>query len=600
MNILMALSQLEVTGAEVYGVTLADELIERGNKVFIISDTLTKVTRAKYQKIEFNKRGIFNRINQIKEIVKIIKDNDIHIAHGHSRASSWSTQIACKIVGIPFITTVHGRQPVHLSRKLFKAFGEKSIAVCENIKKQITVELGVKEEIVTILRNPIDMKKYPFLHNSEKDKKTKIISIIGRLSGPKGEVAYKLLEILSELEDVEIRVIGGKNIPQIFEKYTQNNKIKFMGYVDDIPSKIRETYIVIGAGRVAVEGMLSGKPVIAIGEGKYIGLLKKENLLEGLESNFGDIILEKKVDFDWNLIENDIKKSFLESRDNLFDLREEVRKEFDMKIIVDKIEKIYVKSYVEKKKKEMPVIMYHRVVKSESCAGVHGTYITLDKFEKHMKHLFDNGYKTLTFNDILNKNYRDRFNKNEKNIMITFDDGYEDNYTLAFPILKKYNFKAVIYLMSHLKYNKWDVENSGNPEKKFELMNDEMIKEMGEYGIEFGGHTMNHKKLAKISLKEAKEEIIISKEVLEEKLGKKLLSFAYPYGNLNEDIKKIVKSSGYYFAVATDSGPLSFSEDFYQIRRIAIFPPNGLFSFKRKIKGNYNFIKIEREKKKSK
>lgn len=67
MNILMALSQLEVTGAEVYATTISDELITRGNKVLIISDTLSTKTKAEYIKLEFNKRSLKNRIEHIKK-----------------------------------------------------------------------------------------------------------------------------------------------------------------------------------------------------------------------------------------------------------------------------------------------------------------------------------------------------------------------------------------------------------------------------------------------------------------------------------------------------------------------------------------------------
>ena len=110
---------------------------------------------------------------------------------------------------------------------------------------------------------------------------------------------------------------------------------------------------------------------------------------------------------------------------------------------------------------------------------------------------------------------------------------------------------------------------------------------------------MTHPKLAHIPLEEARKEILTSKATLEEKLGEKLTSFAYPYGDLNEDVKAIVKESGYDFAVATDSGDISFAEDLFQIRRIGIFPTNNMLNFRRKVKGNYNFIKIKREKRHS-
>ena len=71
MNILMALSQLEITGAEVYATTIADELIERGNKVYIVSDTLTTSTKAEYIKLEFNKRSLIKRIEHIKFLYRL-------------------------------------------------------------------------------------------------------------------------------------------------------------------------------------------------------------------------------------------------------------------------------------------------------------------------------------------------------------------------------------------------------------------------------------------------------------------------------------------------------------------------------------------------
>lgn len=596
MNILMALSQLEVTGAEVYGVTLSNELIKRGNNVTIVSDTLTKKFDGEYIKIEFNKRGLFQRINQVISLLKIIKEKDIQVVHAHSRASSWSCEIACKIAKIPLITTTHGRQPVHLSRKIFKAFGRETITVCENIKKHLINELGVDKNKIKVLRNPIDTSYYPFVYSDLK-KDNKIVSIIGRLSGPKGEVAYKVLETLENVSNISIQVIGGKEIPEKFNKFLNKSNIKFLGYVNDIPEKIKNSDLVIGAGRVGVEAILSGKPLIAIGEAQYIGLVSPDNLIPALESNFGDINFENKNIFHWDKLIEDIEKGFLLSKSELLALRENIQSEFDLNIIIKKIENIYARNYVLTKKYEIPVIMYHRVIRDKSEGGVHGIYVTESQFEKHLKYLKQKGFETITFKDFLNNKYKDRFNREKKQIILTFDDGYTDNYNYAFPLLKKYGFKCVIYLLSHLNYNKWDVEVKENPEHKFDLMDMSMIKEMEEYGIEFGGHTKTHPKLATLPIEIAQEEILTSKKVLEEKLGHALISFAYPYGNLNEDVKKIVKNSGYNFAVATDSGDISFSEDLFQIRRIGIFSTNNFFTFKRKVSGKYNFIKIKREKK---
>lgn len=595
MNILMALSQLEVTGAEVYGTVLSDELIRRGNKVYIVSDTLTKPTNAQYEKIEFNKRKFINRVSQVRKLLKIIKEKDIQVVHAHSRASSWSCAIACRIAKIPLVTTIHGRQPVHLSRKIVKAFGDYSLSVCENIRDHVVNDLKVKPENITVLRNMINTKEYQKQSVSQATKNEKIISIIGRLSGPKGDVTYNLLDILHRRKDFKIQVIGGKDIPQRFKKFTGN--VEFLGYVNNVSERIRESSIVIGAGRVAVEAILCEVPVLAIGEAESVGIVTKDRLNTALKSNFGDISLNHTPLFRWTDVIPEIDKGFNMNKDELSLLREKVIEEFSIENIVHKIEDVYQQQIVKKKKYEMPVIMYHRVIKDESEKGVHGTYVTVKQFDEQMKYLKNKGYETVTFEDLLNNKYKQRFDKDKKWIMLTFDDGYKDNYENAFPILKKYQFKGIIYILDGVKYNKWDVDDKNNPEKEFPLMNVEELLEMQKYGIEFGGHTSTHPKLAELSLENVKKEIILSKNNIENLVGKELLSFAYPYGSLNEDVKKIAQESGYQFAVATDSGSITFSDDLFEIRRVGIFPTNNLFNFKRKVSGRYNFIKVKREEK---
>lgn len=594
MNILMALSQLEVTGAEVYATALSDELIAGGNNVYIVSDTLTKETKAEYFKIEFNKRSLKNRMSQVKKLLEIIKEKDIQVVHAHSRASSWSSALACKIAGIPLITTVHGRQPVHFSRKILKGFGDYSLAVCENIKEHLIRDLNVNKEKIEVLRNPIDSMKYSFVEKKSHQGK-KIISIIGRLSGPKGDVTYKLLELLYRRGDLKVQVIGGKEVPERFKKY--RDKIEFLGYIDDVPQKISESDLVIGAGRVAVESILSGKPTFAIGEANSIGLIRENKIHRALESNFGDIGRTEEVSFNLSDFLKEIDDGLTMKENELQRIREKIISEFSFKNIVDRIETIYAKEIVKKRKWEIPVIMYHRVVNDATEAGVHGTYVTKDIFEKQMEYLKSQGYETVTFKDLVNNGYKKRFDRDKKWIMLTFDDGYTDNYDIAYPILKKYGYRGIIYLVSDLDYNRWDVEEKSNPERKFSLMSIDQLKELKEYGIEFGGHTKTHPRLGKISLDDAKKEIEESKAVLEERLDEKLISFAFPYGDLNEDVKAIAKNVGYEFAVATDSGSLIFSEDLYEIRRIGIFPTNNMFNFKRKVSGKYNFIKIKREEK---
>ena len=399
MNILMALSQLEITGAEVYATTIADELIERGNKVYIVSDTLTTPTKAEYIKLEFNKRSLLKRIEHIKFLYKLIKEKDIQIVHAHSRASSWSCQVACKLAGIPLITTTHGRQPIHFSRKLIKAFGDYSVAVCENIKKHMVNDIGFSENKVSVIPNPVNYKK---LDLEKKVNNKKIISIVGRLSGPKGDVAYDLLEILSQdelLSKYKIRLIGGKELPERFLKFKEKD-IEFIGYVLNIQEKIFESDIVIGAGRVAFEALLNKISLIAVGETEYIGFINKENLDKSLASNFGDIGFMKYPKIEKEILLNDIEKALKISENEKEELKNIIFKETNLQNIVDKIEKKYFELYVNKKKYEVPIIMYHRVINKSENEGIYGTYLYEDMFRKHLQYLKDKNYTVITFKEI--------------------------------------------------------------------------------------------------------------------------------------------------------------------------------------------------------
>ena len=235
--------------------------------------------------------------------------------------------------------------------------------------------------------------------------------------------------------------------------------------------------------------------------------------------------------------------------------------------------------------KEVPILMYHRLIKNADEKKIHTIYLDINEFEKQLKYLKDNSYITITFKDLCKIPKEER--KNKKYIILTFDDGYKDNYDLLFPLLKKYNMKAVIYMVSDEKYNKWDVEASG--EKRFDLMSKNEMLEMYKSGlVEFGGHTLHHPKLDTLTEEEQRYEIEENKIYLEKILGEKLYSFAYPYGIFDETSKKIAKELGFNYRIATDSRKFYIEDDLYQVRRIGIFSDITMSKFKRRVKGNYN------------
>lgn len=612
MNILMALSQREITGAEVYAATLTEQLMKRGHKVVIVSDTLTVKSDALFIPLAFNERSLADRFSHVRTLCRIIKEHDIQVVHAHSRASAWSCAIACKLCRIPLITTTHGRQPVHLSRKINKSFGVKSICVCENIRTQICNDLGYAQKNTILLRNPVDATAFNFTpkstskhegdnalkSNNQDDKHEILVALVGRLSGPKGDVAYEVLSKLSEHKHIQVQIIGSKFIPERFNKFENLENVHFLGYRTDVPELMKKADVIIGAGRVGIEAMLTGRPLIAVGEAIYEGLVTKANIGAVLSSNFGDINSINETHLDFSTLKDDVEAAVKLTGDELADLKDIIEHEFDMERIVNTVEQLYSRTYVEYKRYEMPIIMYHRVVDSPDEVGVHGTYVTKELFKKHMQVLKDNGYRTVTFKELAEDHLlTKRFDKGNKFVVLTFDDGYEDNYRVMFPILKEFGAKAVIFLLSESKYNEWDVNNPHNPEKRFDLMSEEQVKEMAAYGVEFGAHTKTHPYLSSLPIEEAREQIVQCKQKLEQTYGQPFITFAYPYGDLNDEVKSEVRKAGFTFAVSTDSGEINVDSDLFQIRRIGIFPRNSMLTFRRKISGYYNFIKMRREEK---
>jgi peptidoglycan/xylan/chitin deacetylase (PgdA/CDA1 family) len=230
---------------------------------------------------------------------------------------------------------------------------------------------------------------------------------------------------------------------------------------------------------------------------------------------------------------------------------------------------------------QLPILMYHRVVKSKSEAGKHNIYVTEKDLRSSFDYLKRKGIQTITFRDL----HRDQSSSDLKNkIILTFDDGYEDNHRLLFPLLKEYGFTAVIFLVTRKDKNYWGMAEG---EPALHLMTQEQIKEMDEYGVEFGGHTQNHVDLSGCSLEVQRQEIAGSKEDVESIIKKPVISFAYPFGGINEQAKRVVEESGYKYAVATKTGPYNWKEDLYRIRRIEISSRTTLIGFKRKVSGYY-------------
>jgi peptidoglycan/xylan/chitin deacetylase (PgdA/CDA1 family) len=198
-----------------------------------------------------------------------------------------------------------------------------------------------------------------------------------------------------------------------------------------------------------------------------------------------------------------------------------------------------------------------------------------EDFEKQMRWFHSNGWTSYTMSELVSLQ-----NIPEKAFVITFDDGYEDNYIHAFPILQKYNYKATIYLVPDYAENSWENFSNGQFDR---LLNEHQIHEMQQSVlIEFGSHTMNHKNLLRVDVSEAKQEITDSKKRVKEIIGRECKAFAYPYGKYDQNIATLVKEAGYTNATIVKRG--FYEANFpFEIKRIGILGTESFFDFYLKI-----------------
>jgi len=176
----------------------------------------------------------------------------------------------------------------------------------------------------------------------------------------------------------------------------------------------------------------------------------------------------------------------------------------------------------------VPIILYHRIDISPINSQY---YVPPAKFEEEMKLLHDWGYTTIT-TELLIKAITEGADLPPRPLLITFDDGHLNNYTTAFPIMKKYGFTGVLYIVA----NYMGVD---------QYMNADQIKEMASAGWEVGSHGISHSDLTALEPYRQRYEVVESRTLLEEKLGVPVLTIAYPFGISNSGVIDYAHFAGY-------------------------------------------------------
>ncbi|KIM04178.1 MAG: polysaccharide deacetylase [Sulfurovum sp. FS06-10] len=222
--------------------------------------------------------------------------------------------------------------------------------------------------------------------------------------------------------------------------------------------------------------------------------------------------------------------------------------------------------------KHTRILMYHSISEHVHVEKHNKWRVKPNDFEKQLKWFSQNGWTSYTVSELCSLE-----SIPQKSFAITFDDGYEDNYTHAFPLLKRFNFKATIYLVPNQTSNHWEALPK---ESLSSLLTQDQIQTMQKSGlIEFGAHTLTHKNLLHVKEPLLSQEILKAKEAVEALTHTACQAFAYPYGKYNETIIETVKNAGYNNAVTVDRGLYTSQDNAFTIKRIGILGTESFFDF---------------------
>ncbi len=205
-----------------------------------------------------------------------------------------------------------------------------------------------------------------------------------------------------------------------------------------------------------------------------------------------------------------------------------------------------------------PILGYHQIT-SDTPPERFGDYaISSSQFEWQMDYLYKHGFVCLPLDELL-QNSKKGQSPWRRAFALTVDDGYEDFFTVAYPILEKYGFTATVSLVSNLVSDHTESMVFGNNR----YLTWEQIKILQQKGITFGSHSVTHSHLPSLDPDLIRRELITSKTQLEAGLGCEVKWFIYPYADTNNEIEKLVEEAGYQAALNGNHGCNST----YNIRR---------------------------------
>ena len=309
MRILMATMQLDIGGAETHIVELSKALSRRGVEIFVASNGGAYVRELEDAGIKHFKVGLHSKspsvlLKAYKELKKIIFENKIDVVHAHARIPGFLCGLLQKRYGFRFVTTAHWVFDTRFPFRLLTNWGDRSLAVSDDIKKYLSDNYGSKPENIRITINGVDTDKFSDSIDysdiakefSFGENKTRIV-YVSRMDIDRSYAAHRLIEavpaLIEKIPTLEVVVVGGGNDyePVKAEAEAMNTRLGkrvviTTGSRTDINKFVASGDVFVGVSRAALEAMACKKPAIIAGNEGYIGIFDESKLQISFDTNF--------------------------------------------------------------------------------------------------------------------------------------------------------------------------------------------------------------------------------------------------------------------------------------------------------------------------
>lgn len=244
-------------------------------------------------------------------------------------------------------------------------------------------------------------------------------------------------------------------------------------------------------------------------------------------------------------------------------------------------------------KTPIPILLYHSISETASPA-FQRWIVTPEQFEAQLTYLWRQAYTPLTVTDFVKRCMFGHLQLPRNPILITFDDGFADFLQTAVPIMSKFEFSSTLYITTGYVNNtsQW-LADQGEGDRL--MLTWDEVRQLPHHRVEVGAHTHTHPQLDLLTRHQARKEIVWSKHLLEQELGRSVDSFAYPHGYFDSRIHDIVQQAGFTSACAVKHALSARDDDRFALSRIIISHNTTLPEFAHLVQGNQLRVAPTRE-----